>query len=56
MTKVAPNHTDSDEYPPEHRNVHHDHDDCHDGNAIKSWHKKNGIGNKPRCMVCIKLG
>ena len=29
MGKVSPYHTNSTEYPPQHRNVHHDHDDCH---------------------------
>lgn len=43
-------------YLPEHRNVYHDHDDCHDGKAIKAWHRKSGDGKKPRCKVCIKLG
>jgi hypothetical protein len=56
MGKVAPYHTNSPEYPPAHRNVHHDHDDCADGKRIKSWHREAGTGNKPRCKECIKLG
>jgi hypothetical protein len=56
MAKVSPYHTNSLEYPPEHRNVHHDHDDCLDGKKIKTEHRINGTGNKPRCKVCIKLG
>jgi len=56
MTKVTKYHTDSLEYPPEHRNVYHDHDDCHDGKAIKPEHRKSGDGGKQRCKVCIKLG
>ena len=28
MTKVLPYHTNSPEYLPKHRNVHHDHDNC----------------------------
>jgi hypothetical protein len=56
MAKVATYHTDSPEYPPEHREVYHDHDDCHDGKAIKAWHRKSGDGGKKRCKVCIKLG
>jgi len=56
MAKVAPYHTDTPEYPPKHREVYHDHDDCHDGKAIKPQHRKAGTGNKPRCKVCINLG
>ncbi len=37
--KVAPYHTNSTEYPPEHRNVYHDHDDCPDGKRIKPQHR-----------------
>jgi hypothetical protein len=35
MAKVSPYHTNETEYPPEHRNVHHDHDDCAEGKKIK---------------------
>jgi len=56
MAKIDLYHTDSPEYPPEHRNVYHDHDDCPDGKRIKSWHRKDGKGNRPRCDECIKLG
>jgi hypothetical protein len=56
MAKVSPYHTDSPEYPPKHRNVYHDHDDCPDGKKIESKHRKSGTGNKPRCDECIKLG
>lgn len=57
MAKVAPYHTDSPEYPPKHRNVYHDHDDCPDGRQIKPWHKKAGMGiSRHRCDECIKLG
>jgi hypothetical protein len=56
MAKVGPYHTSSTEYPPEHRNVHHDHDDCKDGKRIKPEHKEYGTGNKPRCKECIRLG
>jgi hypothetical protein len=28
MSKVAAFHTSSQEYPPKHREVYHDHDDC----------------------------
>ena len=56
MAKVAPYHTNSPEYEPRHREVHHDHDNCHDGRAIKPQHRVAGTGNKPRCKVCISLG
>ena len=52
MSKVVPYNTDSFEYPPAHRNVHHDHDDCPDGKK----HKETGTGNKLRCDECKKLG
>ena len=56
MAKVAPFHTDSEEYPPSHRNVHHDRDDCHDGKAIKPQHRKSGTGGKPLCAECKRIG
>lgn len=56
MAKVSPYHTNSQEYPPTHRNVYHDHDDCPDGRRIKREHRENGTGNKPRCDACIRLG
>jgi hypothetical protein len=56
MAKVAPYHTTSPEYPPSHRNVYHDHDDCHDGKAIKAKDRVSGTGNRARCKVCINLG
>ena len=56
MSKVAPYHTNSPESLPSHRNVYHDHDDCHDGKMIKRENKEIGTGNKPRCKVCIQLG
>ncbi len=54
--KVPPYHTNSMEYPPTHRNVHHDHSDCHYGTDIKAIHRLAGTGNKPRCDRCIRLG
>jgi hypothetical protein len=56
MSKVAPYHTNSQEYPPKHRNVYHDHDDCPGGKRIKPQHREKGTGGKPRCDECIKLG
>lgn len=56
MAKVAPYHTTSPEYPPSHRNVYHDHDDCKYGQHIKPQDRLVGTGNRPRCDECIKLG
>jgi hypothetical protein len=56
MAKVAAYHTSSTEYPPTHREVYHDHDDCSDGKRIKREHKEPGTGSKKRCKVCIGLG
>jgi hypothetical protein len=57
MAKVPAYHTNSPEYPPKHRNVYHDHDDCPDGKRILERHRITGsTGGKPRCDECIKLG
>ena len=56
MAKVSPYHTNSLEYPPTHRNVYHDHDDCRYGKEIQQKHRENGTGEKSRCSECIKLG
>jgi hypothetical protein len=56
MAKVAPDHTTSTEYPPTHRNVYHDHDDCPDGRRILPHDRVSGTGGKPRCDACIRLG
>lgn len=54
--KVAPYHTNSREYPPEHRNVYHDHDDCPEGQRIQPRHRLSGTWGKLRCKECFKLG
>jgi hypothetical protein len=56
MAKIAPFHTNSPEYPPEHRNVHHDNDACSEGKKIQPKHREAGTGGKPKCSVCQKLG
>jgi hypothetical protein len=57
MPKDDPYHTDSVEYPPEHRNVHHDHNNCPEGKKIEKRHRiENSTGGKPLCKVCAKLG
>jgi len=56
MAKVAAYHTNSPEYPPEHREVYHDHSDCKDGKRILPQHRVSGTGGKPRCKECIRLG
>jgi hypothetical protein len=55
MASVSPYHTNSTDYPPEHRNVYHDNDDCPDGKRILPKHREPGTGNKPRCKECINL-
>ena len=55
MTKIAPYHTDTVDYPRDVRNVYHDHNDCPDGESIQSWHRKDGDGKKPHCRVCKKI-
>jgi hypothetical protein len=56
MSKVSPYNTNSIEYPPTHRNVYHDHDNCPDGKRIKPEHRESGTGGKLRCDECKKLG
>jgi hypothetical protein len=56
MSNVAPYHTTSPEYPPAHREVYHDHDNCKTGKQIKPQHKVAGTGGKKRCKDCIDLG
>jgi hypothetical protein len=38
VAKVASYHTNSPEYPPQHRSVYHDHDNCQDGKRILPQH------------------
>jgi hypothetical protein len=56
MAKDPPYHTSSPEYPLEHRNVYHDHNDCPDGKHIKPEHRLRGNGAKPLCKTCAKMG
>jgi hypothetical protein len=56
MAKVYPYHTKSQEEPPEHRSVYHDHDNCPDGKRIEAKNKEAGSAGRPRCKECIKLG
>jgi hypothetical protein len=52
---VQPYHTTSREYPPEHRNVHHNKDTCPDGKRIKRDHRIPSDGGKPLCKECQKV-
>ena len=54
MAKVNPFHTNSPEYPPEHREVYHDTDTCPDGKRIKPEHREDGTGGKKHCLECEK--
>jgi hypothetical protein len=56
MARVPSYHTNSPEYPPEHRQVYHDRDDCPDGRKIKPQHRESGTGGKPKCKECLRLG
>jgi hypothetical protein len=42
------------EYPPSHRNVHHDYSECRYGKDILLEDRVAGTGNKPLCDECIK--
>jgi hypothetical protein len=54
MTEMAEYHTNSYEYPPEERLVHHDRD-CPDGKRILSEHRAASNGGKPLCGDCRRL-
>lgn len=56
MSRVPPFHTNSLEYPPSHRDVHHDHDDCRYGKEIQPQHRVAGEGNRRLCSECVRLG
>jgi hypothetical protein len=49
---MAKYHTDSPEYPPKNREVHHNNEQCSEGKKIKPEHRKDGDGGKPLCKVC----
>ena len=53
---MAAYHTNSQEYPPKNREVHHDHLDCFEGKKIEKKHRVDGTGGKPKCKECAKLG
>jgi hypothetical protein len=55
MAKVAPYHTNSDEYGAHHREVYHDKDTCPDGKRIKPEHKVQGSAGRPLCKECPKV-
>jgi hypothetical protein len=46
MTTVAAYHTNSPEYPPQHREVYHDKDTCSDRKRIKQEHQEKGTGKQ----------
>jgi len=56
MARVAPYHTNNQEYPPTHRDVHHDHNDCRYGKEILAKDRVAGEGNRDLCKACIALG
>lgn len=56
MAQVPAYNTSSMEYPPSHRSVYHNHDDCKYGKEIKPQHKEKGDGGKKICDECKRLG
>jgi hypothetical protein len=52
MANDPPYHTNTEEYPPEHREVHHNNNDCPSGSQIKPEHRESGTGGKPLCARC----
>ena len=44
--------TNSTEYPPSHRNVHHNNNQCPNGKQILPQHRELGTGGKPLCKDC----
>jgi hypothetical protein len=55
MTRVPAFHTNSQEYPPKHREVYHDKDTCPDGKRIQPQHRESGTGGKQHCKECDKV-
>jgi hypothetical protein len=55
MAKVAPYHTSTWEPAYGQPNVHHDHDDCRFGKAIKPEHLRQGTGGHRLCDECADL-
>jgi hypothetical protein len=55
MAHESPFHTDSQEYPPTHRDVYHDNSLCDHGKAVKQEHRVSGRGGRPRCDRCDTL-
>jgi hypothetical protein len=55
MPKIAPYHTNSQEYSPKEREVYHDTEACPDGKRIKPGHRAIGTGDKKHCQECDKV-
>ncbi len=55
MATVSAYHTNTPEYPPQHREVYHDKDTCPDGKRIKPEHRESGTGGKKHCLECYKV-
>jgi len=49
---MATYHTNSKEYPPKNREVHHNNEQCPEGKKIKPEHRESGTGGKPLCREC----
>jgi H+-transporting ATPase len=55
MRAASAFHTNAPEYPPHHRNVYHDNEECRYGHEIKTVHRVAGTANRPRCEECSRL-
>ena len=53
--EASPFHTNAPEYPPRHRNVYHDNDECRYGKEITTAHRVTGTDNRPCCEECARL-
>jgi hypothetical protein len=55
MAKVPAYYTDSEEYPPTHRDVYHNDDKCPYGKEIEDADREDGTGGRDLCEKCEEL-
>lgn len=55
MSRIAPYYTSSTQYPPTHRDVYHEHNECRYGREINRKDLMPGKGHRPLCKECIQL-
>lgn len=51
MAKVAPWHSTKLDDP----RVHHDDNQCTEGNNIETRNRASGTGGRPKCQHCVRL-